>query len=189
VALKRVTLGLLCGAAAAFLAAQPAAAKDGVKATLSTPIPLDAGAGTSVRIGWSLASRDEQGRSRPFLASAVFVRLLSRTGAGASTVYVSPDSDTAGSYSASVTVPDGGIRDVQIGLRGFTSGANGTHNADVVFPITNDPLPGVPGVVTPSGRNWTSWIVAVALGAALLVVAIAAFATLRPSARGVAARG
>jgi hypothetical protein len=189
VASKRVTLGLLCGAAAALLAAQPAAAKDGVKATLNTAIPLDAPAGTSLRIGWSLAYRDEQGRRRPFAASAVFVRLLSRTGAGARTVYVSSGTYTTGRYSASVTVPDGGIRDVQIGLRGFTSGANGTHNADVVFPITNDPLPGVAGVVTPTGRNRTSWIVGVALGAMLLVLAIAAFATLRPSARGVAARG
>jgi hypothetical protein len=175
--------------AAALLAAHPAAAKEGVRATLKTAIPLDASAGTRLRIGWSLAYKDEQGRSRPFAANATFVRLLSKTGAGAETAYASSGRYTDGDYTATVTVPGGGIRDLRIGLRGFTSGANGTRNADVLFPIVNDPLPGLAPVVAPAETEWLSRTVGFALGAALLVSAIGGFIVLRRRPRGVVARG
>jgi hypothetical protein len=187
--IRRLAASLVVGGGFGLVAALPAAAKEGVTATLESAVPVDAAAGTRLTVSWTLSARDEDGTRRPFSALPVFVRLLSKTGAGAKVAFASSAADDDGRYAASVVVPDGGIRDVQIGLRGFTSGANGTHNADVLFPIANDPLPGVAGVVTPAGRNWTPWIVGVALGIVLLVLTSGAFAALRRPKRGMAIRG
>ena len=185
----RLAASLVVAGGFGLAAALPAAAKEGVTATLGSALPVDAPAGTRLAVRWTLSARDEDGTRRPFSALGVFVRLLSKTGAGAKVGVASSAADDDGRYAASVVVPAGGIRDVQIGLRGFTSGANGTHNADVLFPIANDPLPGVAGVVTPAAGHRTSWVVGVALGAALLVLTIGAFAALRRPARGAVARG
>jgi hypothetical protein len=158
-------------AVAALAGALPAAAKQGVTATLHSAIPLGAPAGTHLTVRWTLAARDEDGKRRPFSAEGLFVRLLSRTGAGA-TVGFASSAGLDGSRVATVVVPKGGIRDVQLGLRGFTSGATGVHNADVLFPISNDPLPGVAHVVKPgTGVNRAPWIVALLCIGALLAVA------------------
>src|SRR5262249_38106108 len=138
---RRLATPLLV-AVAALVCALPAAAKEGVTATLRSGIPLDAPAGTQLTVRGTLVARDEDGSRRPFSAEGLFVRLLSKTGAGA-TVGFASSAGLDGSRSATVVVPKGGIRDVQLGLRGFTSGATGVHDADVLFPITNDPLPGV----------------------------------------------
>ncbi len=165
----RMSFVVLAAAAAALLATAPAGAKEGVRATLTTAVPLDAAPGKPVKIAWMLTYRDEHGRTRPFGAGAVYVRLLSATGAGAETAYAV--STANGRYSATVAVPEGGIRDVQIALHGFTSGANGTRNADVLFPITNDPVPGVAPVVEPTpGRDWTPWVLVLICAAVLLAV-------------------
>jgi hypothetical protein len=123
---------------AALVAAAPLAAKEGVKATLTTPIPLDAKPGTPLKVGWTLAYQ-EDGKRHAFGAGGVFVRLLSASGGKTETAYAS---QTTGEFTATVTVPDGGIGDVQIGLMGIRSDATGTHYAPGFFPITNDPLPG-----------------------------------------------
>jgi hypothetical protein len=102
----------------------------------------------------------------------VFVRLLSASGAGAETGYAPSGGYTSGEYTATVVVPKGGIGDVKIGLRGFTSGANGTHNADMLFPIVNDPVPG--GAVThPGDSRSTGSIVAAVVSSALGLLVIA----------------
>jgi len=70
-------------------------------------------------------------------------------------------------------VPEGGIGDVQIGLRGFTSGARGSHTADTPFPITNDPRPGPVRVVAPeNGGGSPLWIYLLAAGS-LCALAVA----------------
>ncbi len=125
---------LVAVAAAVLVGALPAAAKEGVKATLTTKIPLDAAPGTEVAVGWTLAYLDEAGRRQPFGAGEVFVRLLSASGARAETTFV----DGSGEFTANVAVPEGGIGDVRIGLRGYSDG----RPSDMLFPITNDPLPG-----------------------------------------------
>jgi len=168
---SRVSFVLVVAAAAALAVVAPAFGKEGVRATLTSAVPLDASPGTPVRVRWTLTYRDEHGRVRPFGGGAVYIRLLSKTGAGAQTAYAT--SDAHGTYSASVTVPEGGIRDVQIALHGFTSGATGTRNADVLFPIANDPLPGVAEVVEPaSGTNWPARIVTLVCFGALIAVLV-----------------
>lgn len=132
--------------AAALVAALPAAAKEDVQATLASAVALDAPSGTELTVAWSLFSVDETGQRQPFGANGVFVRLLSASGA-ASQVGVSPvGAYDTGEYEASVVVPEGGIRDIEIGLTGWVSDANGTRRSDVIFPITNDPIPSPPPI-------------------------------------------
>jgi hypothetical protein len=116
-------------ATAALVATLPAAGKDGVKATLTTRIPVHAPAGTQLKVAWTLASQD----GHLFGGGGIFVRLLSASHAGAETTYVR----CSGRCSATVRVPKGGIRAVQIGIRGYSTNGPG----DMLFPITNDPLP------------------------------------------------
>jgi hypothetical protein len=159
-------------AATALVAALPAAGKEGVKATLLTRIPLDASAGARLEVAWRLTYLDH-GRRRPFGAGGVFVRLESAAGASAETGFASGNGD----YRATVVVPKGGIGDVEIGLQGWTSGPGGTRESDLLFPITNDPLPGA----AHSDAGWPSWIVglvAAVLGGLVLLAAGVAYARL-----------
>jgi len=176
--LHRLALGLLAVSAAALAAALPASGKEGVKATLTTTIPLDAPAGTSIKVAWTLAGVDENGRRYPFGASGVFVRLVSRSGAPATTGYAPSGGPKTGEYAATVMAPEGGIADVRIGLRGFTSGVTGYRQSNMFFPITNDPLPGSPKMAAaPSATsgNSTKWIVILVAGT-LCALGLVAFA-------------
>ena len=166
--MRRFALVLLGATATVLVAALPAAGKEGVRATLLTRIPLDAPAGTKLVVAWRLTYADH---GRPFGAGGVFVRLRSATGASAETSFTSGDGD----YRASVMVPEGGIGDVQIGLRGWTSGPSGTRESDLLFPITNDPLPGAARVSRP-GTGWPSWILVPAVLAGLALLGAAAVA-------------
>jgi hypothetical protein len=169
--LRRFALVALA-AAAALVAALPATAKEGVTATLLTRIPLDAPAGTRLEVAWRLTYLDH-GSRRPFGAGGVFVRLRSAAGGRAVTAFASGNGD----YRTTVVVPEGGIGDVQIGLQGWTSGPDGTRESDLLFPITNDPLPGAPR----SDAGWPSWIVvlvAAVLGGVVLLGAGVAYARL-----------
>ena len=80
-----------------------------------------------------------------------------------------------GVYRTTVVVPEGGIGDVQIGLQGWTSGPGGTRESDLLFPITNDPLP----EAARSDRGWPSWIV-VLVAAPLAVLAVLVVRQRRP---------
>jgi hypothetical protein len=158
---------------AALLVAPAALGKEGVRATLTTPVPLDASPGTTLHVGWKLANRD----GTPFGGGDVFVRLRSATGFQAQTAYTSG----GGTFAADVVVPKGGIGDVQIGIRGWSSGPDGTHEAPKFFPITNDPMPGPAQISAPTKpTRWTVLLVAFGL---LLAVAVFARGRLTSSAR------
>jgi hypothetical protein len=177
----RLPVALLV-ATTALVCALPAAAKDGVKATLTSDLPLDAERGTRLRVAWTLAYVDD-GRRRLFGAGGVFVRLVSASGAAAETAFARED---RGRYTATVTVPEGGIGDVEVGLRGWVSGEVERRPSDMLFPITNDPVPGVLRVASPppnhpsaerSARGERTWVFVVAAGLLLAVgVAVAVVA-------------
>jgi hypothetical protein len=156
------TAVLLGIAALVLVAASPATAKEGVSATLTTPVPLDAKEGERIRLAWRLAA---EGGGRPFGASGIYVRLTAAEGAPAVTEYAGGD---RGDYFASILVPKGGIGDIQIGLEGWRTDARGTRRADLIFPIRNDPLPGPvrASSETPAGDGgppeW-AWVLAAAL--------------------------
>jgi hypothetical protein len=151
--LRRLALASLALVAASLVAAGPAGAKDGVKATLASRVPLDAPAGTQLRVAWRLFALDENGQRRPFGASGVFVRLGSASGAETREGFAPVRNHSTGGYEAVVVVPKGGIGDIEIGLLGWRSDATGTHRGDAIFPITNDPLPGAPRVASPPAPN------------------------------------
>ena len=136
----------------ALAAALPAAGKDGVKATLVTRISVNAVAGTRLEVAWTLAYVDEHGRRQPFGGGGIFVRLLSASGAPSE---VALAHGKPGRYTAAVRVPKAGIPAIQIGIRGWSSGATGTRRADRPFPITNDPVP-LSGPLQGHGRSTTS---------------------------------
>jgi len=110
-------------------ASSPPIARGWVKATLTGPVDLTARPGTRIRIAWTFDHR--------FGGGGIFVRLVSASGGPAE---IAAAHGAPGHYAAVVRVPDGGIGAIQIGIEGTTSGANGTHPAPVLFPITNDPL-------------------------------------------------
>ncbi|HET7857009.1 MAG TPA: hypothetical protein VFL41_11190 [Gaiellaceae bacterium] len=152
----RSAVVVLAIAAAALTAAPPLAAKDGVRATLITPFPVAAASGDRIDVTWRLRYVTEGGGSRPFGANGVFVRLPSVTGARAETGWAPSGSHESGVYRASVVVPKGWIGEVEIGLRGFTSGARGSRTADVLFSITNDPplRPAIDRQASADSRRW-----------------------------------
>jgi hypothetical protein len=185
--LRRVLLSLLVTAIAAGIAAPPAASKEGVKATLATNVPLDAEPGTRLTVAWTLSYAEGDRRGHPFGANGVFVRLLSASGARAETGLAPTGAYTRGEYAATVVVPEGGIGDVEIGLRGWTSGAGGTRRSDLLFPITNDPVPGSARVASPASEQAvsesadggsTAWFI-VGIASLLATCALAVFVARR----------
>ena len=167
---------------AALLVAPAALGKEGVRATLTTPVALDASPGTTLHVGWKLANRD----GTPFGGGDVFVRLRSATGAHAETAYTYG----GGTFAADVVVPEGGIGDVQIGIRGWSSGPDGTHEAPMFFPITNDPMPGPARISAPAdSTRWPVLLVAFGLLAAAVVFAVFRYRGRLPFNAGTARRG
>ncbi len=129
--MRRTALLLLAITAVSAAVAARAPAKEGARARLTSALPLDAPAAAVIRVSWSVDAPDAGGGRRPFNAAAVFVQLLSRTGAPPTTGFASEAAHTDGRYAAQVAVPVGGIGGVRIGLRGTT---------DIFLPLQNDPF-------------------------------------------------
>ena len=127
-------------ATAVGLKAAPATAKEDVEATLLTPVGLEAAPGKEITVAWTLKSVDARGKREPFGASGIYLRLLSPVDGSRP---VAPATGGNGRYEATVTVPEGGVGRIRIGLQGWVSNANGTHRRDTFFPITNNPLAAV----------------------------------------------
>ena len=123
---------MLAAAGSAVTAAALAPAKEGARARLAMPLPVEATAGTRVRVEWTVDVPDGKGGRTSFGASQMFVRLLGRVGARSTIAFT----DTRGGRNvAEITVPAGGIGGIRVGLRGTT---------DITFPLDNDPF-AVPG--------------------------------------------
>jgi hypothetical protein len=110
------------------------------EATLTSQIDTDAPAGTDITVTFTVTPA---GQPNNFCCGGqgVFVRLLSRSGADA-TMAMATDANSDSHYRATVRVPDGGIKDIQVGIEGWAVHfSNGTTDpAPVLFPITNDPF-------------------------------------------------
>ena len=127
---------------AALVLAPGGSSKEGARARLLTPLPLAAKPGSTLQVRWAVDVPDGQGGRRPFGASGMFVRLLSRTGA-ASTVGLA---DGGGRFQTMLRVPSGGIGGVRVGLRGMSCDASGCRASDALFPLVNDPFRSPGGV-------------------------------------------
>lgn len=160
-----VAVAMLCS----LLAAPVVAGKEGVRARLEAPVPLSAQQGEKITIAWSLFYKDRSER-RPFGAGGLFVRLLSASGEQPTRAH---GEGRRGRYVADVTVPEGGIGGIEFGLEGtrYVGGMPDTgraENADVFFPIVNDPFEqqggATPATSSPprapdSGEGLATWLV------------------------------
>lgn len=141
-------------------------AKEGIKARLTTPLPVDARPGQKLTLEWTLAGTDQDGNQRPFNAMGVFVRLESASGSASTMGFATATAHPDGRYSAQVDVPSGGIGGIEIGVRGST---------DLIFPLENDPLPARPTGPVLSRKGSTSssnTMIVVALASIIAVVAV-----------------
>jgi len=159
---------------AGSVAVLPAAAKEGVRATLLSRVPAHPRAGTRLEVSWRLFSIGPHHRRVPFTAGAIVLRLRSATGSTSNESFAS--SAGPGIFRASVVVPKGGLGRIQIGMRGWTSGPDGTHRSDMLFPITNAPAIDLGRVSLPASGQETHWLVIlIAAIPLLLVLGLAAF--------------
>jgi len=124
--LLALSIVLLAVAVGAALITVPAAAKEGVRATLEQPVRLGAQAGQTIRVAWRLL--DENGRR--FGASGIYLR-VSRCGRGP--LMVPAAKHGHGRYVARVNMPQGGVRKLIVGLKGWRIIGKRTQRADVFF--------------------------------------------------------
>ncbi len=136
---RRIAGVLIAGCAAAVALSGSASAKDGARARLLSSLPLGAAPGAIVRVHWVVDVPDGHGGRRPFGASGMVVRLLSRTGAHWTQAASSPSADGDVNI-ADVRVPEGGIGGIRLGLQGTACGPAGCHSAPLLFPIVNSPF-------------------------------------------------
>ena len=93
--------------------------KEGMRASLTTPIPSRAAPGDEILLAWTLTVVDGNMQSQPFSAEYVFVQLLSPT-REATIAFATGGDHARGEYAARVKVPAGGIAAIQFGIRGTT---------------------------------------------------------------------
>ena len=100
--------------AACVAVVQPAAAKNGVRATITGTIPKNAAPGTQVVVAFTL--RDQAGR--PVDDARVFVTLICPTRDASTTAFASATAHKDGRYRVVTAVPAGGLGSMRIGRRG-----------------------------------------------------------------------
>jgi hypothetical protein len=115
------------------LAAPTAGAKEGVVARVLTPISRVAEPGSKVTVVCTL-THVEAGKRRPFGGGYVFVRLVGAFGTRSPLVY-GVGTRRLGRYRASVRVPRGGSKRLEIGIMGTVCDAKGCRSAPKLFPI------------------------------------------------------
>jgi hypothetical protein len=175
--MSRLLTALVTGGLCVLLAAPAAVGKGDVQARLDTPLPLEASAGRTITIGWTLSYADRANhgsvaRSRhPFGAGGVFIQVLSAS--GRAPVKALGEERGRGRYVAQVTVPEGGIGGIKIGLEGIRYIGGRAENAPAFFPVVNYPLARPPATSTGSADGDDSsaiWLAAVGAVAALGVI-------------------
>ena len=137
---RTATLSPLLGLIAALTIAVPALAKEGAEARLDTTLPRDAEPGATIDVGWSVFSIVAD-TSYPMSATSVYIRLVGVDGTSSTEVVGTERPLGSGHYTAAIQVPDGGIGQVIVGLKGEScSRTEGCSRMDMIFPLTDDPL-------------------------------------------------
>jgi len=111
-----------------------AAGKEGARARLLTALPLHAKAGTLITVKWTVKER-VNGKLTPLRANPMFVRLIGK--GAAKTAFAQQFGPP---YHARIRVPRGGIRDLKLGLMGYSTTGTTTRAAPEFFPIVNSPF-------------------------------------------------
>ena len=140
--LLRTGIAVCAVTAAAGALAAGALAKEGFRATLTSPIPADARPGSTITVTWKITN----GRATPSTRPPSSSGFAAPDRADATEGFASPTAHTDGAYSARVTVPKGGIAAVQIGVAGTSTDSSGKSvRSDYLFPIANPPALGRAG--------------------------------------------
>ena len=126
-------------AGAALFAASHVIGKDGVVATVHTPL-ASAVEGSQIEVRWSLAV-EETGDA--FSACGLFVRLIGPSGESTEAFAAClPDDD--GQFTATATIPKGGVTAIEIGIAGTMTDREGnSRRSDWLLPLANDPIQGL----------------------------------------------
>lgn len=112
-------------------------AKEGVQATLHTPIPAAAAEGSKIAVSWSLKVEESD---EPFSACGVFIRLTGPSGESTEAFTDCADSHD-GHYNAIATIPSGGVSGVEIGVAGRMTNQQGqSQRSDWLIPLTTNPM-------------------------------------------------
>jgi hypothetical protein len=119
-----------------LLTAAGAVAKEGMAATLLGHPQLGARPGTTIKVAFRISTPSAEAATGD--DHRFYVRLLSKTGARSTHAY---GKQRARHYVAPVTIPRGGVADIEVRLVGWRYTAGETRRADALIPITNDPLP------------------------------------------------
>jgi hypothetical protein len=168
--IRRTAVAVCAIAAVAGALATGASAKEGFRATLTSPFPADAKPGSTITVSWKVANR----AGDAFNASSMFFRLRGPSGE-ASEGFAGTAAHTNGDYAARVTVPKGGVAAVEVGVAGTATTASGSRRSDYLFPLTNPPALG--GTASDSGTGTLTWLLPLLAG--LAAVGLVAFALRR----------
>ncbi|HLB04316.1 MAG TPA: hypothetical protein VJK66_04800 [Gaiellaceae bacterium] len=191
--IPRRTYVLFAAAALALVALAPAAAKEGVQATLDSPAALRGAPGDTISVGWTLGGIDG-GERYAFNAEGIFLRLLDASGGEPVTAFA--EQGPIGHYVAEATLPAGGLGGVQIGLLGTVERDGVSKPSEVFFPVVNDPFreeasrAGAPASAAPSGGSaFPAWAIALAAAGGALALLAAARLAARAAASSQASAG
>ena len=131
-------LSLLLGLVAVVALALPVLAKTGTEAKLDTTLRRDATPGSTIAVAWSLFQVVNDKES-PFSSQGVYMRLKGVDGKSATEVVGTESPIGSGHYKATIQVPESGIGEVEVGLRGEQCTATeGCSRSDIIFPLTDD---------------------------------------------------
>jgi len=137
---RTATLSLLLGITASVALALPSLAKEGAEAKLDTAIHRDAAPGSTIAVAWSLFQVVDDKES-PFSSSGVYMRLKGVDGKSSTEVVGTESPIGSGHYKAIIQVPESGIGEVEVGLRGeMCTAADGCSRSDIIFPLTDDSM-------------------------------------------------
>ena len=180
---RRTARAAVLGALFALAVVAPAAAKEGALAELDAGIPRDAEPGSQLEVGWRAWTPDGS-TEHPLMGSPLFIRLTSAD--GSERVEVSGREDPAGSghYLATVTIPQGGVSLVEIGLRGESCANGSCSRSDMILELPDEQrLPGLAAAGSASSSMAPSALGPGFLAAAALGLLGIALATLAVRAR------
>ncbi len=154
--LRHLVLALAVVALAAVTVV-PVAAKGGFEARLDAPISIDSAPGSTLSVGWSVFTVVD-GNEVPMYGTPVMIRLLPRGGGEPVMVFGTERPSGTGHYLADILVPAGGIRGIEIGLRGEMCESGVCTASDMLFHLTGEALVSgdVAGAVVGVAR-WHPW--------------------------------
>jgi hypothetical protein len=147
----RLATASLLGFLLVLSLAGTAAAKGDVLAMLDAPIPPDAKPGTELDVGWRAWTPG--GTSEwPFSGAPVFIRLTSPDGSSSTEAFGHEDPEGSGHYFATIQVPAGGVRLVDVGLFGESCVNGECTRSDILFELPEEqrvPVAAAPVIVDP----------------------------------------